>query len=407
MQQAGSLKKRSKRNLTKVSGLSKILYNEAEDLFDGTSVSTSGDRNKKPKLNLRISDFLQESRCSSSKERITRDPTFYMEIHDNTFDEDYVDYNSGSHLYLDAGGMKERPYFLDKLTIRRLRQILFLGLFSGTFPWIWNSKKNRIDKWNRGCEKAWKIMWVILFIHTSVLTLYQGNLVLESIPKGPNATYRKFFMGFVSLFWYFFATIFNINILIYQDSIRLYINTLFRFNFEFVKKYVLDLDGYVDGGRSVMILSIPSNMFQVFVSVLSFLAMPFQPWFLFSYVYPKPWYWLIPGAIQDFVVVGQVITSYTLHQWLVVAHTNSMEFWLRESHRNYDSGNTIDDLRHPKTAVETYRMLQIVCASFNDCVGPLSFPMMKLHIVSALIPCGVVFIRSLNHFFIDEFPGIR
>ncbi|CAL8075886.1 unnamed protein product [Orchesella dallaii] len=407
--QAGSLKKRNRRNLNKVSGLSFIQYNESEDLFDGTAVFTSGKSNyvrKEHASNLRISAFLQESNCSSSTTRITRDPTFHIDVEDTDVIKDYMDYDSERAPYSDAGGVKNRQYFLDKLTIRRLRQILFLGLLSGAFPWIWNSKKHRIDRWTRGWEKAWKIQWLILFIHTCVLTLYQGKLVIESIPKGPKATYRKFFMGFVSLFWYFFATIFNINIIVYQDSIRSYINTLFRFNFEFMKKYVVDLDGYPDGGRSVMNLSIPSNIFQVFVSVLSFLAMPFQPWFLFSYIYPKPWYWLIPGAIQDFVVVGQVITSYTLYQWVIVAHTNSMEFWLRESHRNYDSSYTIDELRHPKTAVETYRILKIVCARFNDCMSPLSFPMMKLPIVLAMIPCGVVFIRSLNHFFIDEFPAI-
>lgn len=59
--------------------------------------------------------------------------------------------------------------------------------------------------------------------------------------------------------------------------------------------------------------------------------MPHQPWYLFSYIYPRPWYWLIPGAVQEFIVVGQVITSYMLTAWIVVAHTNSVEFWLRET----------------------------------------------------------------------------
>jgi len=72
-------------------------------------------------------------------------------------------------------------------------------------------------------------------------------------------------------------------------------------------------------------------MSQVAASIARFLVMPFQPWYLFSYTYPKPWYWLIPGAIQEFLVIGQVIANYILYQWVVVAHANSMEFWLRES----------------------------------------------------------------------------
>lgn len=95
-------------------------------------------------------------------------------------------------------------------------------------------------------------------------------------------------------------------------------------------KYVLSLDDYDDGGRVVMNLSIPSNTAQVFVSVSLFLVIPHEPWYIFSYIHPKPWYWLIPGAIQEFIVVGQVISNYVLYQWIMVAHTNSVEFWLKE-----------------------------------------------------------------------------
>lgn len=111
---------------------------------------------------------------------------------------------------------------------------------------------------------------------------------------------------------------------------RQYINTLFRFNHEFIEKFLIHLDDYEDGGRLVINLSIPSNTSQVFASVALFLVIPYQPWYLFSYLYPKPWYWLIPGALQEFIVVGQVISNYILYQWIMVAHSNSVEFWLRE-----------------------------------------------------------------------------
>lgn len=100
---------------------------------------------------------------------------------------------------------------------------------------------------------------------------------------------------------------------------------------DFPDKYLIHTEGYQDGGRILINLSIPSNCSQVFASVALFLVMPYQPWYLFSYIYPKPWYWLIPGAIQEFIVVGQVITSYMLTSWIVVAHTNSVEFWLIET----------------------------------------------------------------------------
>jgi hypothetical protein len=70
-----------------------------------------------------------------------------------------------------------------------------------------------------------------------------------------------------------------------------------------VEKYLVSIDGYQDGGRILINLSIPSNCSQVFASVALFLVMPYQPWYMYSYIYKheNPWYWLIPGAIQEFI----------------------------------------------------------------------------------------------------------
>lgn len=96
---------------------------------------------------------------------------------------------------------------------------------------------------------------------------------------------------------------------------RQYINTLFKFNGDFVgkenslftleiffhppiplkifglcvtsnryainlitDKHLIHLDDYDDGGRIVINLSIPSNTSQVFASVALFLVIPYQPW---------------------------------------------------------------------------------------------------------------------------------
>lgn len=137
-------------------------------------------------------------------------------------------------------------------------------------------------------------------------------------------------MSSFSLLWYTWAVYFNVNMYLYKDQIRQYINTMLDFNEKYVEKFVIHLDDYKDGGRLVINLAILSNISQVFVSVSLFLVMPYRPWYLFSFIYPKPWYWLIPGAIQEFIVVGQVITSYMLLSWIIVVHTNTMQFWLRE-----------------------------------------------------------------------------
>ncbi len=105
---------------------------------------------------------------------------------------------------------------------------------------------------------------------------------------------------------------------------------MLKFNYEMVKKYVIHLDGYKGGGRILMKVAFQGDFNAVFIKVLYFIKMPFAPWYLFSYIAPKPWYWLIPGAIQSYWFNGQVITSYTLVYWLVVAHANTIQFWLTE-----------------------------------------------------------------------------
>lgn len=56
--------------------------------------------------------------------------------------------------------------------------------------------------------------------------------------------------------------------------------------------------------------------------------------------------------------------------------------------RNNESGYTSENLRDPKNSVETYRALQVLCTCFNDCMSPLAIPLVKIHILTGLLPCG-------------------
>ncbi|CAL8128907.1 unnamed protein product [Orchesella dallaii] len=415
MQQNGTLKKRKRRNLAKVNGLSTIQYDEADDNYDGVTVFPKDDQNAINLLGhgtqIRISSLLQNSQSAHrSNLRVTRDPAFHMEDDEDNnegeIENGWISPPSSprSQSQSGFGTVEERPYFLDKTTMTRLRQIILLGVFSGTFPWTWNSKKHRVERWSPGWEKLWNVQWFFVTVQTGILTLFQFYPMYKTAEEHVTS-HRKLFMGSLNVFIYACAMCFNVNMYFYKEPIRQYINTLFRTNRKLMDKYVVDLEGYEDSGRLIMNLSIPSNMSQVVASIARFLVMPFQPWYLFSYILPKPWYWLIPGAFQEFLVIGQVIANFTLYMWVVVAHANSMEFWLRESHRNNESGYTISGFRHPKTSVETYKTLQVVSNRFNDCMAPMAIPMMKLHVLIAIIPCGFVFLRSLNYHFIEEFPS--
>ncbi len=55
---------------------------------------------------------------------------------------------------------------------------------------------------------------------------------------------------------------------------------------------------------------------------------------------------------------------------------------------NIDSDYTFDEIRHPKNAIKNYRALQVLCTCFNDCMSPLAIPLVKLHTMTGLIPCG-------------------
>lgn len=342
MQQTGTLRKRRKRNLSKVNGLSTITYNEAEDIFDGRALFNawhnhnpaspishpisikSGDDTR---IWMNSSIFLERSR---SAQRVTRNPTF----HDPSLPEVVTDKPPKQRKYRPPRKMEgfTRSRFLDGSTMSRLHHLLWLGVTSGAFPWSWNEQEYCIDKWGPTMEKIWWIQWIFVSIQSFFLNIFNFYVFFHQMGiEAKGGTYRKVFMSSFSVMWYFAAIYYILNTYLYLDQTRQYINTLLKFNKDRIDKYVVHLDGYKDGGRIVINLAIPSTILQVFISVLFFILMPFQPWFLISYIYPKPWYWLIPGIIQHYVLYASVTAYYSLTAWMVAAHTNSINFWLTES----------------------------------------------------------------------------
>lgn len=100
----------------------------------------------------------------------------------------------------------------------------------------------------------------------------------------------------------------------------------------FLEKYLVfaDKDIEFSASRLIVKFSIPAAASQISNSLFFFLAMPYQPYYLTSMINPRPWYALIPGTIQDFTLIGQTILTYITISWMQIAHTSSIEFWLRE-----------------------------------------------------------------------------
>lgn len=159
--------------------------------------------------------------------RVTRDPKFHdydLERGDdnNLFARrSTLSSSSGSDdlsLKPTSEYIKERPHLLDKATMNRLRQLLVLGASSGAFPWTWNKKEYRIDKWNPTLEKLWKFQWCFVTIQTACLTIFQFYSFFTRV-SGTNKSYREVFMNSLSVYWYICAVYFNINMYIYKDQV--------------------------------------------------------------------------------------------------------------------------------------------------------------------------------------------
>lgn len=56
--------------------------------------------------------------------------------------------------------------------------------------------------------------------------------------------------------------------------------------------------------------------------------------------------------------------------------------------------------------METYRTIQVLQTLFNKCISAMGIPFLKITMSTGMIPTGYVLVRSMNHLFIDEFPGI-
>ncbi|XP_035711632.1 uncharacterized protein LOC118437001 [Folsomia candida] len=215
-------------------------------------------------------------------------------------------------------------------------------------------------------------------------------------------------MNSFCVFWYLYSISLNTLMFTYREKFRNYINTLLAFNEECVDRYVIHLDDLEDHGNAVLKVCIPANFIQLLLSCTLYLFMPFQPWYLTSYVYEpgNPQWWLLLGALQEWIMAGQTIAVFCLLAWMSVAHGNSVEFWLMEAHQNNDTGYTTGHLRQAHSVIEMYRSLQVLTGLLNECIAPTAFPIMKVVNWTALISCGYVLIRSMNNKFIEEFPAI-
>ncbi|CAL8080969.1 unnamed protein product [Orchesella dallaii] len=420
MQNAGTLKKRTRRTLVKVNGYGAVQYSD-EIEEDGLSIS---DPAVSSRSSLAVSQTENDTRISmknirdkfetgerKNSTRITRNPVYHW------MEEGMASSEMNTQERLEKGfsdnenGATERnhdrPYLLSKGVLRRLRLIIFLGMLCANFPWIWNNKTKRIDRWSPFMVKLWKMYWYFTMTQSVGLIIYQTYCLIGIYSRDLDS-YRGIFAYSLIVYWYACHLGYRTCMLLYEDDMRKYINRLLEFNHDYVEKYLVHADEGIEfsSGRMVMKLSIPAAATQIPNSLFFFLVLPSAPYYLTSKIDPLAWYALIPGAYQDLTMIGQTILTYIIISWVQVVHTSSVEFWLREMHKDIGSNYTTDELRQSKIAIPTYRSLQLMCAAFNDCMSSLCIPVWKFSVAFGFIPCGYLWIRSMNRLFIEEFPGI-
>lgn len=190
----------------------------------------------------------------SSSTRITRDPGFSLpgrvqDDYDYDIFEDDVElgFGPGSRKISNAAFVSPaqktdealaRPYLLDATVMTRLKQLLLLGKTSGAFPWSWDKRTHRINRWSPGWEKVWVVVWAFVTVQTVFLTGFQFYSFFARVGAG-NKTYREVFMNSLSVYWYICAVYFNINMYLYKDLIRQYINTLFGVNKKLCGEFII------------------------------------------------------------------------------------------------------------------------------------------------------------------------
>ncbi len=125
----------------------------------------------------------------SSRTRPTRNPMFHrvlgnvsdIEAHDKSEEENNLE-EEFSHIE-----KNDRLYFFEKLTMTRLKQILFLGMTSGAFPWKWNKTQYRIDKFSPTLSKCWKLFRNLLLLPTCCIIIFQIYTFWQLASSGSGA----------------------------------------------------------------------------------------------------------------------------------------------------------------------------------------------------------------------------
>ncbi|XP_035702226.1 uncharacterized protein LOC118433888 [Folsomia candida] len=186
---------------------------------------------------------------------------------------------------------------------------------------------------------------------------------------------------------------------------------MFLFNRHLVEELCqgqFDDDDEDDGSNLFYNWAYPFLWIELFLSLSRYIVNYDAPLYMTSFLGTRDqiqWWLVLLGALQDFMTGTHLVAGTLILGYVTVTHAVTINFWLREAHRDNENVATKEHLRSQERAVQLFRAAQVLSGHFNLDVARCSVTLCAFINWSAAIVCGFTFVRSLNYLMISEFPG--
>lgn len=243
MQAAGSLGKRRRRNLAKVTGIGTIGYQESSDVFNiqqiyggdlgiNNLLKEQSPQHGSPDPPIRMGNNIRPTRIPDLSYDVKeggggmRPETSYSPRRSPSTPMEEEPHAPPGYL---GSAKAERPCLLSTNAVNRLRQVCIAGALTWALPWWYDHKSRRVKLCSPGVLRVWSMVWWVFVVQNTSLTGYQFYALLTRVQLD-NGSYRPVFMNSLSLCWYLYSISLNTVMHLYREKFRCYINTLLAFN---------------------------------------------------------------------------------------------------------------------------------------------------------------------------------
>lgn len=116
-------------------------------------------------------------------------------------------------------GYHNRPHLLSNACYNRIRLIIFFGMLCLNYPWVWNRKTHRIDRWNPFMVRIWQLYWYFTTVQSTFMIIYH-SYCLMGIYSSNLESYRGIFAYSLIIYWYACHLGYKTAIFLHEDEVR-------------------------------------------------------------------------------------------------------------------------------------------------------------------------------------------